>query len=202
MERTSHSFRWPDSQAALVAGWYRRSEHHAPAPAGLRELLQTAGEGFGPQDHPTTEMCLAAIQKIAPAPAIDVGCGSGLLSQAWAKHLGQPVLAVDLDPAAVRQAQASAERAGCGRLVQVHRRAIESLTASELTDRVVLANIPAAAHHVLIARLNAPPPAAVLSGLRCGEVPQVLEAYRRMGLRHVRAARRGRFECHTLVSGS
>ena len=46
----------PDSPARLVAGWYRRTDLHAPAPHGWRELVQVAGEGFGPHDHPTTEI--------------------------------------------------------------------------------------------------------------------------------------------------
>ena len=39
---------WPDPPARWVAGWYLRSPAHAPAPAGVRELLQAPGEGFGP----------------------------------------------------------------------------------------------------------------------------------------------------------
>ena len=193
---------WPDSPAALVSGWYRRTDHHAPPPAGVRELIQAAGDGFGPADHPTTAMCLAALDMLRPASAVDVGCGSGLLAQAWARLVGQPVLAIDLDPAAVRQTQASAEQAGCGALIAVRRQPIEALAGSDLAGRVVLANIPAAAHHVLVGRLLAPPPAAVLSGLRRDEAASVLDAYLRMGLRHVRATRRGRFECHTLVGTS
>ncbi|MGB0613547.1 MAG: hypothetical protein ACPGN4_05300, partial [Miltoncostaeaceae bacterium] len=44
--------------AAVGGGVYRRSPGHAPAPAGLPEIVLVAGEGFGLAEHPTTGMCL------------------------------------------------------------------------------------------------------------------------------------------------
>ena len=69
--------------SAQIAGWYRRSPDHAPAPPGVRELVQAPGEGFGPGDHATTAMCLEAIDALPAGAAVDAGCGSGLLAQAW-----------------------------------------------------------------------------------------------------------------------
>jgi ribosomal protein L11 methyltransferase len=195
-----HTFAWPDSPAALVAGWYRRSDRHAPAPPGLRELVQVAGEGFGPGDHPTTALCLSALDIVPPAPAVDVGCGSGLLAQAWARRWALHVLAVDVDPAAIAQTNASSKLAGCGHLVEARRQPVQSLTSAELAARVVFANVPASAHRLLISRFKDDPPAAiVLSGLRPHEASLIVSAYQALGLRRVRAARRGRFDCHVLV---
>lgn len=194
-----HAGTWPDSTAALVAGWYRRSDRHAPAPTGHRELVQVAGEGFGPAGHVTTEMCLTALDLLPPAAAVDVGCGSGLLAQAWARRWRLPVLAIDLDPTAIAQTRASVDAAGCGALIEARRIPVQALAADALADRIVFANLPRVAHELLRGRFASPPRAVVLSGLRPHEAPAVVGAYRRMGLRHVRAMRRGRFECHVLV---
>ncbi len=187
----------PDSPAALVAGWYRRTDRHAPAPDGVRELVQTAGEGFGPADHPTTAMCLRAIDGLPGGPAIDAGCGSGLLAQAWAASGRGPVDAVDADPAAVAQAVASARAAGVA--ITVTRGRIERLDPARIARATLLANLPPAAHDALAARLDAPPPAAVLSGFTRRDRDRVLTPYRRTGMRPVRAMRAGRYECHVMM---
>lgn len=200
VEMATVSHAWPDSDAALVAGWYRRSDRHAPAPAGFRELVQVTGEGFGPADHATTAMCLAALDLLPPAPAVDVGCGSGLLAQAWARRWSLPVLAIDLDPAAVAQTNASAASAGCATLIEAHRRPLQTLARAELDGRVVFANLPAHAHRLLVDRIATCPRAVVLSGVRAADASLIVAAYRRLGLRRVHAARRGAFHCHVLVA--
>jgi Ribosomal protein L11 methyltransferase (PrmA) len=192
---------WPAPPSAWVAGWYRRSPGHLAAPAGVRELLQAPGEGFGPHDHPSTALCLEALGLLPPGPALDAGCGSGLLGQAWARLGRGPVLAVEADPAAADQAWRSLRAADLETAVHVHRGLLERLPPAALAGRVLLANLPAAAHAALLARLPAPPPGALLSGLRPGEAAALLAGYRRLGLRVVGAARRGRFERWALVRG-
>ena len=195
------SGRFPDSPAAMVSGWYRRSDAHAPAPPGVRELVQVAGEGFGPGGHATTAMCLAAIDHLTPLPAVDVGCGSGLLTQAWVRLHAMPVHALDLDPAAIRQCAASLRAAELDRQVTLTRGPVEALPQSEFAGCVLLANIPADAHRALLRHLGrAVPSAVVASGLRPVEATGIVAAYRRLGLRHIRAMRRGRFDCHVLVA--
>jgi len=138
---------WPDDPCRLVSGWYRRSDCHAAAPDSMRELVQAAGGGFGPGDHPTTVMCLSALDQLPSGDAIDVGCGSGLLTQAWARLGRGRVLAIDLDPLAVSQTRASAHLAGVEAMVETRRQAIETLRPAALANVTLLANIPAAAHH-------------------------------------------------------
>jgi SAM-dependent methyltransferase len=186
---------WPDPPAALLAGWYRRSPAHAPAPAGIGELVQVPGEGFGPGDHPTTAMCLAAIGRLPPGPALDAGCGSGLLAQAWARLGRGPVDAWDLDPRA-----RSLAAAGLAELVSLRRGPLEALPPGLIAGRVVLANVPASAHRALIARTREPPRAVLASGLRPAEAAPVVAAWRARGLRPAAAARRGGFVCWTLVA--
>jgi SAM-dependent methyltransferase len=178
---------WPDPPARMVCGWYLRSPAHLPAPAGVRELVQAPGEGFGPGGHATTEMCLGALEGDLPSvAALDAGCGSGLLAQAWAALGRGPVLGVDLDPRALDQAARSLAAAGCTG-VTLRRGPLEGLPAADIAGRVVLANIPAAAHRALLAAVDPrrPPAAAVLSGLRPAQADAVEGAWRALGLRRL-----------------
>ena len=185
---------WPDPPAGMVGGWYRRSPGHLPAPTGIRELVQVGGEGFGPGDHATTAMCLEALDALAPGPALDAGCGSGLLAQAWAALGRGPVIAVDLDPRALAQARASLAAAGLAG-VDLRRGPLSGLSPAGLAGRVVLANVPAPAHHDLLGRADpgAPPAAAVLSGIRPAEVPPLVAAWDALGLGVTGEDRRGGF---------
>jgi ribosomal protein L11 methyltransferase len=192
---------WPDPPARWLAGWYLRSPAHAPAPAGVRELLQAPGEGFGPAAHATTAMCLEALESLPPGPALDAGCGSGLLAQAWARLARGPVRALDADAGAVDQAARSLRAAGLADRVELWRGPLERLTPAELADRVILANLPAPAQAALVGRIGSPPRAALLSGLRPGQAAPLVARYRALGLRPAAAARRGRWECWALVAG-
>jgi ribosomal protein L11 methyltransferase len=192
---------WPDPPAAMIAGWYRRSPAHLPAPAGVRELVQAAGEGFGPGDHPTTAMCLEALEGLLAGPAVDVGCGSGLLAQAWAALERGPTLALDVDPRAVDQARRSLVAAGRARGTEVRRAPIQSLAAEAIAGRAILANVPEEAHRALLARVVGPPAAVVLSGIRPARAPALRDAWRALGLRPDGAWERGGFACLRLVGG-
>ncbi len=191
---------WPDPPAEMVGGWYRRGPGHAPAPDGVRELVQAPGEGFGPAGHATTAMCLAALERLPAGPAVDAGCGSGLLAQAWAALGRGPVLAVDLDPRALDQAARSLALAGLADRVELRRGPLGGLRAADLAGRVVLANIPAPAHAELLGRIDAaaPPRAAVLSGLRPAQVAGVVAGWEALGLRAGALDAGGGFRCVTV----
>jgi ribosomal protein L11 methylase PrmA len=201
---------WPDPPAAMIGGdaggggggWYRRSPGHLPAPAGVRELVQVPGEGFGPVDHATTAMCLAALERLPPGPALDAGCGSGLLAQAWAALGRGPVLAVDVDPRAVAHAGASLGAAGLLAAVEVRRAPLATLAAGDIAGRVVLANVPHPAHRALLdAAGDTPPAAAVLSGIRPGDAPALADAWAARGLRPDGAWEAGGWACLRLTGG-
>lgn len=189
---------WPDPPAEMLGGWYRRSPGHAPAPEGVRELVLTPGDGFGHIAHPTTAMCLGALAGLPGAPALDLGCGAGLLAQAW-RRLGRgPVRGADLDPRAVAQACASLEAAGLAGDAQLQVGPAERL--AELADGcVVFANVPRAVHDRLLERITGVPRAAVLSGLRPGEGRAVAAGYAARGLRARRVTRRGGWECWVMA---
>jgi 23S rRNA G2445 N2-methylase RlmL len=109
------------------------------------------------------------------------------------------VLALDLNPRAVAQAEAGLRAAGLGAMVSLRRGPLEALRPEELAGRVVLANLPHAAHDALLRRYADPPRAALLSGLRRGEGRELARRYRRLGLVPVRAQRRRAYECWSLV---
>ncbi|MFQ3668187.1 MAG: 50S ribosomal protein L11 methyltransferase [Fimbriimonadaceae bacterium] len=70
------------------------------------------GQAFGTGDHPTTRMCLEALQELPllGKRVLDVGCGSGILSMAAALLGAAQVLGTDIDPVAVDVARANIDR--------------------------------------------------------------------------------------------
>ncbi|UXR68640.1 MULTISPECIES: 50S ribosomal protein L11 methyltransferase [unclassified Staphylococcus] len=99
------------------------------------------GMAFGTGDHPTTSLCLKAIERVVKPhhSVIDVGTGSGILS--IASHLigAKSVKAIDLDEMAVKVAKDNFEKNGCAS-------EIETATGNLLTNEtaqydVVIANI-------------------------------------------------------------
>ncbi len=72
------------------------------------------GMAFGTGTHETTNMCMILLEKyLAPgAQVMDIGTGSGILAIAAAKLGAQKVLAVDIDPDAVKVANENIARNG------------------------------------------------------------------------------------------
>jgi ribosomal protein L11 methyltransferase len=98
--------------------WVVPSWHEAPAKAE-RVMRLDPGMAFGSGTHPTTRMCLRWIAThLTPnAPGatlrvLDYGCGSGILALGAAMHGAHPVVAVDIDPAAVTATQDNARANG------------------------------------------------------------------------------------------
>ena len=189
---------WPDPPSGWMAGWYRRSPDHAPAPPGVRELIQTPGEGFGVAGHPTTALCLSLLTELPPGPALDAGCGSGVLTQAWIALRRGAVTAVDLDERALAQCRASLAAAGRADGAQVRRCALGALGADDVAERVLLANLPKTAHHELATRVTRLPRAALVAGLDHGGMAEVAELYERRGLRVRGDAESGRWRALVL----
>ena len=81
---------------------------YAPAPDEIVITLDP-GQAFGTGLHPTTQMCLMALEAlVAPGAAVlDVGTGSGILSIAAAGLGAKPVLALDTDEVAVAAARSN-----------------------------------------------------------------------------------------------
>jgi ribosomal protein L11 methyltransferase len=107
-------------------------------------LALDPGMAFGTGLHPTTRLCLAALEvvadrgELADARVLDVGCGSGILAIAAVKLGAASALGVDTDPVAEEATLANARR---NRLVRrVHARE-GSLPSGRPAFDVVLANL-------------------------------------------------------------
>lgn len=126
-----------------------------------------AGRAFGSGSHPTTRLMLCAVDRlVGPGMAVlDVGCGSGVLAVAAAALDASPVVAIDVDPAAVVATRANAEANGLAAVVSV---SLDPLSAVEGQFDVVLANLLASTIAALAGDLTnrlAPAGRLVLSGL-------------------------------------
>ena len=88
--------------------WCERSQD-----CELIDLLIDPALAFGSGHHESTNMCLALLSELTCAgmSALDVGCGSGILSIAM-KKLGAKVSACDTDEQAVTATQQNAEKNG------------------------------------------------------------------------------------------
>src|SRR5262249_49646058 len=109
------------------------------------------GRAFGTGSHPTTRLTLELLQTLEPGSLLDVGCGSGVLSIAAAKLGFAPVLAVDLDEAAVEATRANAE----ANEVTVEARLADALTDELPRVDVALANVALDVVERLLKRLSA-----------------------------------------------
>jgi ribosomal protein L11 methyltransferase len=137
-------FRWIEEQQWEDA-W---KEHYQPIKIGEKLLIQPAwlpvqeshripiimdpGMAFGTGTHPSTQLCLLALEKhlTKDQKVVDLGCGSGILSIA-AVHLGaSEVLALDIDANAVRVAQENVEVNSVGHALTIRQGSLETL----LTD--------------------------------------------------------------------
>jgi len=111
------------------------------------------GRAFGTGAHGSTRAALALLQELAPVPALDLGCGSGVLSIA-ALLLGfGPIAAFDIDPLAVQATLANAARNGVR--LEAERRDVlfDPLPAAPLW----LANLELRLLEPLLARTDRPP---------------------------------------------
>lgn len=101
------------------------------------------GMAFGTGTHPTTVMCLVLLEKqnLAGCRALDLGCGSGILSLAAAKLGASTVIAADVDPIAVTVARENVRHNQLERVVEV----LESSLFSRVQGRfdVIVANLTA-----------------------------------------------------------
>jgi ribosomal protein L11 methyltransferase len=124
-------------------------EEYRPGP---EELVLTVypGMAFGTGRHPTTLLCLEALEQIwddlAPAlppgdwQVLDVGTGTGILALAAAR-LGARVLAIDIDPEAVAAAQENVRLNALEEAVWVE---ATPLSALRQQFALILANLTAA----------------------------------------------------------
>jgi ribosomal protein L11 methyltransferase len=101
------------------------------------------GMAFGTGTHPTTQLCLAAIEKhLRPGQAVlDLGTGSGILAIAAAKLHSGPVWALDIDPEAVRVAAENTAANGVAERICVAQGSLAEVLHASYSAPLVVANI-------------------------------------------------------------
>ena len=151
-------------------------------PAGRIRIEVNAGLAFGTGAHETTRLCLEAIERhLRPGMAVmDVGTGSGILSEAALKLGAGSARACDTDHGAVIVARENFERAGVA--VPVFVGSADSI-ASGSAD-IVVANISPAWIAELAPewiRILRPGGVAILSGFEAADVGVVSAAIEKAG---------------------
>ncbi len=169
-----------------VGRFWVRPSFLPPAPEGLIEIVLDPGMAFGTGTHPTTRLCLAAIERVLgrrPNPRVlDMGAGSGILAIAAAKLGASQVVAVDCDPDAVEACRNNARANG----VRIDCRLGDA--PPEGPFELVVANILAAPLIAMAGRLSAAcSDQLVLSGLLRIQRQEVERAYEAQGFRTVEA---------------
>ncbi len=103
------------------------------------------GMAFGTGHHPTTHMCLLELERLLKPgmTVLDIGTGSGILSIAAAKLGASRVLALDVDPIAIKVAKENVAANGVGSIVKVSHGSLPSPQAIVASQDLVLANISA-----------------------------------------------------------
>jgi ribosomal protein L11 methyltransferase len=154
------------------------SWHHEDAVRadGRIPIVLDPGLAFGTGSHPTTRLCLQWLERhLAPGETvIDYGCGSGILAIAAAKLGAAAVVAIDIDPQALR-ATADNARANAVDVAVLGTSAPRPAQAD-----VVVANILSSPLKLLapvLAGLVAPGGRLVLSGVLERQVDEVAAAY-------------------------
>jgi ribosomal protein L11 methyltransferase len=149
------------------------------------DVVLDPGQAFGTGTHPTTYLCLEAIEDYcaahAPQSLLDMGAGSGLLAIAAAKMGAQNIVCVDYDPLSVEAASVNAA------INDVHLTSLLGDTPPAQTFELVVANI---LYNPLL-DMAAPLASStqkhlILSGILDTQVPSLIQAYEVQGLTHQR----------------
>jgi ribosomal protein L11 methyltransferase len=163
-----------------------------PTPPGRIRVTVNAGLAFGTGAHETTRLCLEAIERriTAGAVVVDIGTGSGILSEVAVKLGACRGFAADTDPQATETARENCQRAGV---------AVDLFTGSadavaEGVADLIVANISPAWIAELApdwVRILKPSGIAILSGFEAPDVPFVSSALERAGGKILNVAAEG-----------
>jgi ribosomal protein L11 methyltransferase len=159
----------------IVPPWRPRRE------AGRLSIVIQPGQAFGTGHHPTTSGTLRAIEDATvaarPRTALDVGTGSGILAIAMAALGVHDIVAIDVDPIALDNAE---DNAALNRVAERIRFSAVPLASIRHRFNLITANILADTLIELAPRLGrmlSPAGRLILSGILAREVPNVVSHY-------------------------
>ena len=171
----------------IVPAWLADGQSLSSASGRLPVILDP-GMAFGTGLHPSTRLCMAALERVVqPGDAVlDVGCGSGVLSIAAGRLGATSILATDIDPIAVEATVENCRRNGLAHLVQARAGSLPSRNEQPAGWPVIVANILAEVIvHLLddgMADLLAANGVLIMSGIIEPRAGDVLAALARHGL--------------------
>jgi ribosomal protein L11 methyltransferase len=186
---------WKKGLGAITVGrlFLRPSWIEAEPPPGAAEVVLDPGMAFGTGTHPTTALCLGAVEAFLArrpgADVLDVGTGSGLLAIAARKLGAGRVAANDNDPIAVQVARENAERNGAALELTLDPPAVIPGTF-DLVVANILANVLVELSPDIAAR-TAPGGEVVLAGVLAPQEEEVARAFQAQGLLPLPGGRRG-----------
>ena len=181
----------------ILPAWLAVPEEHAQ-----RLILKMdPGSAFGTGSHPTTRLCLEALEQQPPADlrVADLGCGSGVLGLASLALGARQVLSVDTDSLAVSATTDNAALNGlsmdelCVRQGSVE--VLENLLEAQPAD-LLLCNILAPVIEALAPRFRAvlrPGGRGLLSGLLVDQAPRLTHVLEGLGWQVRLLAAQGRW---------
>ena len=162
------------------------------APPDALRLMDSAA--FGTGHHPTTALCVEALEEAMtvaiPESVLDIGTGSGVLALAALK-LGAPrAVGVDIDAEALKVAAENAQLNGLSDRFEL---VLGGPDAVDGVWRLVVANVLAAPliemAPILVRRIGHQG-RLILSGIPASLENEVGQAYQRLGLRYFRSETR------------
>jgi ribosomal protein L11 methyltransferase len=194
-------------------------QHWQPDPVGHRLLILPAwldvpeehadrfvirmdpGSAFGTGSHPTTRLCLEALEACPPQGLLvaDLGCGSGVLGLASLCLGADAVLAADTDSLAVRATAGNRSLNQCSeQRLKVSLGSVETLQALLAGRRadLLLCNILAPVIEALspgFESLIAPNGRALLSGLLVDQAPRLKDVLAAQGWQVTQELAQGRW---------
>ena len=163
-------------------------------------LKMDPGPAFGTGQHPTTRLCLEAMERLCPQGSwkmLDVGTGSGILAIYGARLGAEAVLALDTDPEALRWAQRNMDLNRVTGSIELSLLPLEtwtgtfSLITANLILETILDLLP------FFPRLMDRGGSLVLSGLLKEQVPRVIEEIDRHPLGNVEVRSLEEWACIT-----
>jgi ribosomal protein L11 methyltransferase len=182
----------------ILPAWLEPPPEHA----GRRVLRLDPGSVFGSGAHPTTRLCLEALERFADSRegglsglrVADLGCGSGVLALAALGLGADRVAAVDTDPLAVRATRANAALNGprAEARLKVAEGSAAALAALQDPADLLLCNILAPVIEALAPEFTAvlgPAGRGLLSGLLVAQAPRLERVLAEHGWRGTLCAR-------------
>ena len=170
---------WREFHHGVAVGRFWVGPPWEEPPAGAIPVVIDPGRAFGTGAHPTTRLSLQLLQEVAPgtllgpafdveeASLLDVGCGSGVLSIGAAKVGFAPIVAIDVDDAAIETTLANARVNG----VDLSARVADALADDLPSASVAVANVALEVVERLAPRLDAR--LLVASGYLASEEPRL-----------------------------